>query len=152
MEHSQNEEPKYIDHSKNWTVLSFSTQEDAFNFLKESNYNDENIVKLKLLIDDNFDEISMTNMKQLQYKFRNKSVVIFISIEDDERFLIYWKLKNTKQFLSLKPYKKSFFGNDKHLCEYVADFLVNSLENGSLGKIGVKSIITDCLKLLFLIF
>ena len=86
------------------------------------------------------------NYQKLNETFKNESVVIFVSSNNDQNFNIYWKSSKIQLFLTLKPYKGRFSEKDKDLFEYVADILDNSLQNKHLGE---KKIITKSQDLLF---
>jgi len=89
---------------------------------------------LKINIDQQFDELSTINLKKLQQKFKNQSFVIFVAANYGTRFHIYWKSKDSQKVLSLKPYNGCFSGTDKDLCEFVTDFLADSLIKGHSGN------------------
>jgi len=89
---------------------------------------------LKINTDENFDELSTINLKKLQQKFKNKSTVILIAANKGTRFHIYWKSKDSRKVLSLKPYNDCFSEADKDLCEFVADFLAGCLQNEHSGE------------------
>jgi len=92
------------------------------------------VLKYKIKICENFSEFETINLKKLQLEFSNQSIVLFIAANNGTRFHIYWKLKDTSQILSLKPYEDGFSESDKDLCEFVAEFLADSLNNGHSGK------------------
>ena len=112
-----------------------ATQADALKLLNEPALNEAfKVLKLKIIIDGNFTELSTINLKKLQQKFKNQSFVIFIAANNDTRFHIYWKSKDSQKVLSLKPYNDCFPEPDKDLCEFVSNSLASCLENGHTGE------------------
>ena len=111
------------------------TQNHALDFLTDLNdqSSSSSVLKYKIRIDENFNEIETINLKKLQSKFVNQSVVLFIAANDETKFYIYWKSKDSQQVLSLKPHADYFSEADKDLCEFVANFLADSLQSGHLG-------------------
>jgi len=105
-------------------------------FLKTINIpsNHQNVLKLKINIEEDFDELSTTELKKLQKKFKNISVLIFIAASNDTKFVIYWKSKEIRKFLRLKSFKDNFIENDKCVYEFVVEFLEGALRKGHLGK------------------
>lgn len=89
---------------------------------------------IKIVTSKDTNELSTINLKKLQQKVKNKSIVIFVAQEGNKKYLIYWKSKDIRQVLFLSAYKESFGELDKCVCEFVADFLVHSLQNGYLGE------------------
>lgn len=124
------------DLSSNWTTCQYSTQNHALNYLTELNDQtcSNKVQKYKIKIDENFDKFGIINLKKLQLKFVNQSVVLFIAANNETRFYIYWKSKDSQQLLSLKPVEEYFTETDRDLCEFIADFLADSLKNGHLGN------------------
>jgi len=96
--------------------------------------NSNKVLKYKINIDNNFDELSKTDLTILETKFARQSFVLFITANNGTRFYIYWKSKDNSKILSLKPNNDYFCETDKDLCEFVADFLADSLNNGHSGK------------------
>lgn len=96
--------------------------------------NQQNILKLKINIEEDFNEISTTELKKLQKKFKNISILIFITALNDSKFVIYWKSKDIRKVLRLKSFKDNFIENDKCVYEFVAEFLEGTLKKGHLGK------------------
>jgi hypothetical protein len=116
-------------------TLNKDTQADALQLLTDPILDqDFKVLNLKISIQETFDELSTTKLKELQKKFKDQSFVIFIVADNNTRFHIYWKPKDSRKVLSLKPYKDYFTESDKDLCEYVADFLLNCLQNDQSGK------------------
>ena len=116
-------------------TLEAVTQADALNFIDTPAPDQEyKVLKLSVNIQDVIDELSKINLKRLQQKFENQSVVIFITANNGTNFHIYWKSKDSQKVLSLKPYKSCFSETDKDLCEFVTDFLTKCLLNGHSGK------------------
>jgi len=112
-----------------------TTKNDVLNVLKKPVPDQAfKVLKLKINIDEHFDELSTTNLAELQKKFKNKSVVLFVTANNGTRFHIYWKSKNCQQILSIKPYNDYFAETDKDLCEFAADFLADSLTKGHSGN------------------
>jgi hypothetical protein len=93
------------------------------------------VLTIKVFTTEEPNEFCSINLKKLQQKFKNKSIVIFVAQEDDRKFLIYWKSKDIRQILFLSSYRDSFNELDKSICEFAADFLVSSLQSGYLGEI-----------------
>lgn len=119
--------------NESWMNFYCVSSNDIFNFITNINTL-VNVIKIKIVADSNECELNLINLKKLRQKFKNKSVILFITANDDNKFSIYWKSKDIKQLLLLKPYKESFLRNDKDLCEFVADFLADSLKIGHLGE------------------
>jgi len=94
--------------------------------------NSSEVLKYKIIIDENCEELSTTYLTKLETKFENQSFVLFVTANNGTRFRIYWKLK--EQILSLKPYNDYFAETDKDLCEFVADFLADSLTKEHSGN------------------
>lgn len=91
------------------------------------------MLKYKFNIKENFDKFQSEDLKKIQLKFVSRSIVIFITSNHETRYHIYWKSKDISEILFLKPYEYYFSENDKDLCEFVANFLANSLEDKHLG-------------------
>ena len=112
-----------------------ATQADALKLLNEPAPDEAfKVLKLKIIIGGTFEEFSTINLKKLQQKFKNQSFVIFIAANNETRFHIYWKSKDSRKVFSLKPYNDCFSETYRDLCEFVADFLAHCLENEHSGE------------------
>lgn len=125
--------------SDSWTTLECLNLNDDFDLLikkiTEVKLNASiSVLSIKIITANDINELCSINLKKLQQKFKNKSIVIFVAAKDDQKFLIYWKSKDIRQVLFLSPYKDYFCENDKDVCEFAAEFLVTSLQNGHLGE------------------
>ncbi|KAL7014726.1 hypothetical protein ACKWTF_016092 [Chironomus riparius] len=109
------------------------TLNDGIKFLLSIATLEKTILNLKITVKEDFKVISLLSLKKLNKKFKDQCIIIFVSTVNGNKFLIYWKSENIQQFLSLKPYGKSFSVTDGQLCEYVVEFLENVLRTGHLG-------------------
>lgn len=112
---------------------------DNFDFVIENiktlkSIDTSQVLMIKIVTSKDTNELSTINLKKLQQKVKNKSIVIFVAQEDKKKYFIYWKSKDFRQILFLNAYKESFGELDKDVCEFAADFLVHSLQNGYLGE------------------
>jgi len=105
-------------------------QTPSINNQENSNF----IFKFRIIIDEMFNELVPKSTRKLQQIFKKRSLVVYIASKENRKFLIYWKSKDIRQILSLKPYHDTLSEKDKHICEFAVEFLANSLRNGHLGN------------------
>ena len=141
MEEKSSTNQKNVDNkiNKPWTTFYCENMNDDFDVIiqkiSEIKFNTQScVLKIKVITTNDANELCSINVKKLQQKCKNKSIVIFVSAKDEQKFLIYWKSKDIRHVLFLSSYKENFSVNDKDVCEFAAEFLVNSLENEHLGK------------------
>jgi len=122
--------------STNWIICNYSTNIQILTFLTEPNNqaSSNEVLKYKINIDENYEELSTTDLTKLETRFANQSFVLFVTANNGTRFRIYWKSKDSPHILSLKPYNNYFVETDKDLCEFVADFLADSFTKGHSGR------------------
>jgi len=130
---------KIINSPESWTTLKCENLNDNFDFVIENiktlkSIDASQVLMIKIVTSKDTNELSTINLKKLQQKVKNNSIVILIAQEDNLRYLIYWKSKDIRQILYLSAYKENFGVLDKCVCEFAADFLVHSLQNGYLGE------------------
>jgi len=101
--------------------------------IKEELRKFRSILFLKFKINGNTYKPSMHELKELNEKCRQTSVVILLSSKNEDDFLIYWKSREISHLLKLVSYKENFGKEDKNLCEFIAEFLVESIFQGNLG-------------------
>ena len=119
-----------------WKVKNFSNIQEALKFLKTINIpiNHQNLLQIKLNIEQDFEDLNSIDLKKLRKKFKNISILIFIAASNDTKFVIYWKSKDIRKILRLKSYKDNFFENDKCVYNFVVEFLEGELTKGHLGR------------------
>lgn len=117
-------------------IKNFINIQEALKFIKTIKVpvNHQNVLQLKISIEQDFEELSTNDLKKLRKKFKNISILIFIAASNDSKFVIYWKSKDIRKILRLKSYNDNFFENDKYVYEFVVDFLEGVLTKGHLGK------------------
>ncbi|KAL7014891.1 hypothetical protein ACKWTF_016175 [Chironomus riparius] len=93
----------------------------------------DNIISIKLQINDNFNGFNSVELKSLSEKCANRSIVILLSSKISDKIYIYWKSKDIDYVLSLKHYGENYSQDDKKIYEFIADFLIKSLSRGELG-------------------
>lgn len=114
-------------------VHSCSGLQESINFLLSPNYCDSKVLlKFKIII-ANYSAITQRNLKKLKKQFKRNLILILFEEKNGENFDIIWKSRKIKQFLILQSDKEYFPKNDKHVVEFIADFLVTSLNAGYLG-------------------
>ncbi|XP_070501248.1 uncharacterized protein [Chironomus tepperi] len=118
-----------------WIVENFSNIQESLKFLRTIKIpvNHQNILQLKINIEQDFEEPSSNDLKKLRKKFKNTSILILIAASNDSKFVIYWKSKDISKILRLKSYKDNFFENDKCVYNFIVDFLEGELQKGHLG-------------------
>lgn len=111
-----------------------SSKQDLSNILENQAATD-NVLSIKLQIDDNFEKLSSTELNSLSEKCRNKSIVILLTAKDSDTVYVYWKSKDIDNILILKHYSENYSQDDKKIYEFVAEFLTKSLSKGELGEL-----------------
>ncbi|XP_070505873.1 uncharacterized protein [Chironomus tepperi] len=101
--------------------------------IKEELEKFRSILLLKFRINGNFYKPNMKELVELNARCKKAAVVILIASKNEDDFLIYWKSREIDRLLKLKSYKENFGKQDKNLCEFTAEFLVESLFQGCLG-------------------
>lgn len=117
----------FTNHQKN------SNKIDLSNILDQLQTTD-NILSIKLQIDEHFDEICSDELKSLSEKCKTKSIVILFTSKHSDKVHIHWKSKEIDNFLTLKHYGENYSKDDKKVYEFVAEFLTKSLSRGQLGE------------------
>lgn len=120
-------------------ILNCKDLTSAIEFFDSSNVQDElkvtdTVLYIQFQIEDEFGELTTTDLLKLSSKCSGKSVVIFIESKYGERRLIYWKSKNIQHFLIFADKSETSSYSDKKIHVFVADFLAESLSRGELGK------------------
>ncbi|XP_070495393.1 uncharacterized protein [Chironomus tepperi] len=95
--------------------------------------NTQHAVLIQFIIEENFKELNQDQLDMLAQIFSTKAVVLFFKSKDCNSMLIYWKSRNIDYFLTLMPPKRMTILECEEVYEFVADFLVESLDNGQLG-------------------
>lgn len=90
------------------------------------------IVRLK--IKDIFHNPSSIELNELGLKCATNSIVILLVTDDGNNYFLYWKSKDIKHFMTFKIYDRCRFMNNVDIFEFIAQFLVDSLRHGHLGK------------------
>jgi hypothetical protein len=108
--------------------------QEGVNFLLSKNYNSKVLLKFKITITNYSDNITQRNLKKLKKQFKRNSILVLFEELNGEKFDIIWKSNKIKQFLILQCDKEYFSKDDKHVAEFIAEFLVASLKSGCLGK------------------
>jgi len=104
-------------------------------FTDDKSKDDDIVANLKFEIDENFTDLSSSQLYYLGVKCENKAVVVAISSKDGEKISIYWKSKELQHFLTFKSYNGMILRDYKELYYFIIKFLVNSLRNGHLGEL-----------------
>lgn len=128
--------PREKDFNESWIMKNFITTQEALKFLKAIKIpeNHQNVLQIKINIEQDFEEPSTNDIKKLRKKFKNISVLIFIVSSNDRKFIIYWKSKDIRKILRLKSRNENYFENNKYVYEFVVNFLEGALTKGHLGK------------------
>ena len=113
----------------------FKNLTDTLNFLLSFSYdNSSKVIFYKFVIDEYFKEIGENELREIKSKFKDKSVIIYLSAKINSMFSLYLKSKDINNFLAIKFHDDQFVEDDKHLYDFVADFMTQSLKAGHLGK------------------
>ncbi|KAL7014918.1 hypothetical protein ACKWTF_016194 [Chironomus riparius] len=133
---NQNSASNKID--KSWTTFACENLNNDFDLIIQKIneikvISSNSVLRIKIITANDTNELCSINVKKLQQKSKNKSIVIFVAAKDDKKFLIYWKSKDVRQVMFLSSYRDYFSEHDKDVCEFAAEFLVNSLQDGHLG-------------------
>ena len=113
----------------------FKNLTDTLKFLLSFSYdNSSKVIFYKFVIDEYFKEIGENELREIKSKFKDKSVIIYLSAKINSMFSLYWKSKDINNFLAIKFHDDQFVEDDKHLYDFVADFMTQSLKDGHLGK------------------
>ena len=94
----------------------------------------ESVLFIQFQVEEDFGELTSTDLLKLTQISQEKSVVIYITSKNDDKFSIYWKLKNIQYFLMFKAYDGTSLNDEKKVCEFIADFVAKSLSKGELGE------------------
>lgn len=71
---------------------------------------------------------------QLSNKCKNKSLIVQLSWENENKFAIHWKTNELQKFMSFLPDDEALIANEAVFYEFIGDFLLKSLKSGKLGK------------------
>lgn len=85
-------------------------------------------------VNQKFDGLDHDDIAKLNVRFTNNSFVLLISSKESDKFHLYWKSKFIQHLLKFKVYDGYDFFYDIKIFEFLAKFLILSLNNGHLGK------------------
>jgi len=97
----------------------------------------KSVLMLKVEISENLNEISGSDLNELNHLSKGKSLVIILTSVSDFKCFIYWKLKDMQNFLAISHYKENFVWEDREVYLFIANFLGECLRRGEIGKKGM---------------
>ena len=65
----------------------------------------------------------------------NKSLVIYLPLQTEEKFMLYWKSSDDQNFFVFKPINNIPEESLKCFGEFIANFLLQSLKQGHNGEL-----------------
>lgn len=89
---------------------------------------------LRIEVDEPCDKLKAKDLLQLSNKCRNKSIVLQFSKKGEDCYAIHWKSKDLQKFLSFQPEDEAPITCENIFYEFLATFLLKSLQNGTLGE------------------
>ena len=122
-----------LEHAE-YSIHGCNDLQESFSFLISSKTCDLKLVlKFKIIISNFCEKIAQRNLKKLNKRFRENSVIILFEDANEGRFEILWKSSKIKHFLILKSDKECLSKDDKQLVKFVAQFLEKCLHSECLG-------------------
>ena len=118
---------------------SFTTLDNALNYINSSEIrSDLGEIKMVLMIrlrtEQNFSSFNSNELQGFLNMFMKKSIVLLISSNSCESFMLFWKSDKIDFFLVFKPPQKKTIFEIKELYGFIACCLVDFLCNNHLGK------------------
>ncbi|XP_070501403.1 uncharacterized protein [Chironomus tepperi] len=101
--------------------------------LNKDLHESDDVILATLYFDDGFDDFTLSEINELGYLYRNKSIVVYCVSDKLNKFVIYWKSKELSYFLKTRHHEDTMLESDAELYEFVAEFLVKELGCGYLG-------------------
>jgi len=105
-----------------------------FSFIKEELTKHDETLLLDIQISGPLEKMRQNELQELSKKCRNKSTVILFATQLHKKFSIYWKSKDSQNFLTLSLYADTPDVNDKNFYDFVSNFLAKSLSSGHIGE------------------
>lgn len=99
--------------------------------------NSMTLLVLNIDVDEPCDKLKSKELLQLSNKCKNKAIIIHFSKRNENNFAIHWKSKDLPKFLSFLPEDEASITNENIFYKFIREFLLESLKNGSLGKLDV---------------
>lgn len=130
----QESDQKNIPVNTDWIIYEFKAQNNILDLLRETIRFENCIIKIKVNSLCALERLDLNCVKNLALQFSNKSAIFSLTSKDTACHHIYWKSKDSNDFLFLEIRKDNFNEDVECLGEFVAEFLANSLENRHLGK------------------
>ncbi|XP_070490028.1 uncharacterized protein [Chironomus tepperi] len=123
---------------KTWMITNCDSLSEALQFFDTKSLKIElnepsNVLVLRFEVDEDFVDLNLREILDLSNKCLKKSVLILLMCMEAKKFSIFWKSKDIKSLLALKPYKEKLSEDHIELYEFIAEFLTNSLKMGHLG-------------------
>ena len=122
------------------SILNCRNLPTAIEFFESTNVRSElqipeSVLLIQFQVDEDFGELTTTDLLKLIQICQGKAVVIYITSKNYDKFSIYWKSKDLQYFLMFKLYDGILPNDEKKIYEFIADFVADSLSRGELGKI-----------------
>lgn len=104
-----------------------------------SDSTDDSVLLLNIHMERNFHLLSKLRLRELAEKFSNKSILVFLQSQDNDKFLIIWKSYKYDYFYQFRHYSETYSKDDLRVYRFIVDYLVESLSHGRLGKFDLLS-------------
>jgi len=123
------------------TILNCKDLSSVIEFFNTAKITDElkneDVLFIKFLIDEDFGELTGSDLSNLANYCSGKSIVILLESKEGHRFSIYWKSNKIPFFLIFKPYDETMSIKDREIYDFIADYLTTCLKLGHLGELDI---------------